>query len=192
MARRAAVAERCGLVQVVRLYWAKAARGGEGARARSAVPVAFEVPAAELVGAAGALCVNATQWGDRNAFAEPFRSDRQRVPLSDGFAVGCVTVLADAEGLLVRYRYEPAVGGAPDRRTFASAGHRESTTRILPVRDGEWVRVCYNGRFSDIDTGDWWYEQVTANVASFAGEPDGRVFLDRKPAQELRSLAELW
>jgi len=51
--------------------------------------------------------------------------------------------------------------------------------------------VRYNGRFSDVDTGEWWYEQVAANVAWFAGEPDGRVFLDREPARELRALAEL-
>ncbi|HEX4611478.1 MAG TPA: hypothetical protein VH092_25010 [Urbifossiella sp.] len=54
------------------------------------------------------------------------------------------------------------------------------------------MRVRYNGRFSGPDTGGWWYEQVTANVAWFAGPPDGRVFLDREPTQELRSLAELW
>ncbi len=191
MTRRTAVAANCGLIQVVRLSWSKAARGGPGARARNAVPAAFEVPA-DLVGAEGVLCVDALHWGDRNTFAEPFWSERSRAPLTAGYAVGCVAVSAEAEGLLVRYRYEPAAGGAPDRRAFNPAGHRESTTRTLPVRDGQWVRVCYNGRFSDIDTGAWWYEQVTANVAWFVGEPNGRVFLDREPAQELRALAELW
>jgi hypothetical protein len=179
-------------VQVVRLDWTKAARGGEGARARTAVPAASEVSAADLIGAGGVLCVDASHWGDRNAFAEPFRSDRRRVPLADGFVVGCVTVSVSAAGLQVGYRYEPATGGAPDRRAFAPAGHRESTTRTLLARDGEWVRVCYNGRFSDFDFGDWYYQQVTVNVAWFAGEPDRRVFLDREPAQELRALAELW
>ena len=192
MTRRAVVASNCGLVQVVRLSWTKAARGGESARARNAVPVAFEVPAADLVGAEGVLCVHGSHWGDGNGFAEPFRSERRRVPLADGFAVGCVTVSADAEGLLVRYRYEPATGGAPDRRPYNPAGHREPTTRVLLVRDGEWVRVCYNGRFSSDDSGGWWYEQVTANVAWFASEPDRKVFLDRDPSQEVRSLADLW
>jgi hypothetical protein len=179
-------------VQVIHLSWTKAARGGEGARARCAVPAAFEVPASELVDVEGVLRVDASHWGDRNCFAAPFRFDRQEVQLSDGFVVGCVTISAWAEGLQVGYRYDPAVGGAPDRRAFAPAGHRESATRTLPVHDGEWVRVCHNGRFSCIDTGNWWYEQVTVNVACFVGEPNGRVFLEQEPTQELRALAELW
>lgn len=192
MTRRAAVSGNCGLIQVVRLSWTKAARGGEGARARSAVPAAFEVPAADLIGAVGVLCVDASHWDERTDFAQPSRSERRRVPLADGFAVGCVTVAAQAEGLLVSYRYEPATGGAPDRRAYNPAGHPEATTRSLLVHDGVWVRVCYNGRFSCRDSGGWWYEQVTANVAWFACEPAGQLFLDRAPTQELRELADLW
>ena len=138
------------------------------------------------------LCVDTSLWHDRNGFAEPDRSDPRQVPLADGFVVGCVRVTPAANGLQTDYRYEPAVGGAPDRRSFAPAGHRESTARSLGVREGGWVRVCYNGRFSGMDAASWWYEQVTVNVAWFAGEPDGRVFIDREPAQEVRSLAELW
>lgn len=191
MARPRVMTARCGLVQVIRLCWTKASRGGKGARARNAVPAAFEVPAAEFAGAEDMFCVDALHWGDGNAFAASFSTRRHQIPLAEGFTFGCVAVTANAEGLQVCYRYDPANGGAPDRRAFAPVGHRESVTRTLLVRDGEWVRVCYNGRFSNFDA-DWWYQQVTVNVAWFAGEPDGRVFLDRKPAQELISLADLW
>jgi hypothetical protein len=54
------------------------------------------------------------------------------------------------------------------------------------------MRVCYNGRFSDADTGRWWYEQVTVNVAGFGGAPSGDVFLRSEPVRELRLLADLW
>lgn len=43
-----------------------------------------------------------------------------------------------------------------------------------------------------MDTGDWSYEQVTVNVAFFSGEPVGTVFLQQKPARELRMLSNLW
>lgn len=193
MARRAAIAMRCGLVQVVRLHWSKAARGGIGARERSTVWSAFEVPAAEIVG--DVLCVDVHDWSDSNAFAEPLSVRRHQVSLAAEFAFGCVTVSAEAARLRVRYRYDQANGGAPDRWFFncgsngASYGEPGPT---LVVRDSEWARVCYNGRFSCIDTGNWWYQQVTVNVAWFDGEPDGRVFLAREPSQELRALAELW
>jgi hypothetical protein len=43
-----------------------------------------------------------------------------------------------------------------------------------------------------MDTGNWWYQQVTVNVAWVTGESNARVFLDRPPFEELRLLAELW
>src|SRR5262249_33425349 len=144
--------------QVVQLEWTNAARGGEGACSRSAIPSAFEVPSTDLLNPEGQLCVDVLRWGERNGFVEPFSTHRQHVLIDNGFRFGCVSMMEQADGVQVRYRYEPNVGGAPDRRTFTPEGHRESRTRTLPVRDGEWVQVCYNGRFSCIDTGNWWYQ----------------------------------
>jgi hypothetical protein len=193
MARRARVNMGSGLVQVVHLQWSKAARGGDGARARNAVPSAFEVPVAVFAGADGLLYVDAFDWGERNAFAEPLSSRRHQVPLADGYSFGCVTIAADNEGLLVRYQYNRGKGGAPDQWFFNSrSGYGESPGRTLHIGDKEWVRVWYNGRFSSEETGNWWYQQVTVNVAWFAGGPEGRVFLDREPTRDLRVVAELW
>lgn len=192
MARRRIAVTSCGLVQVVCLNWTKASRGGEGARARAAVPSAFEMATADLTGVEGMLVVGSARWGEHSTFAEPYSVTRRLVPLADGYSFGCVTVSADDEGLRVCYRYDEAHAGAPNRRSIDPVGHYESFGRTLRIRDGEWVRVCYNGRFSDSDTGNWWYQQVTVNVAWFAGEPDGRVFLDRAPAGDLRDLADLW
>jgi hypothetical protein len=193
MTRRAAAAVRCGLVQAIRLRWTKAARGGEGARARCAVPTAFEVPAVDFVSAEDVLCVDVSQWGDKDTFAEPFSASRKRIALAEGTTFGCVTVSAEANGLRVSYQYNWAHAGAPDR---SFKRHRsddgEAPVRTVLVRDQEWVRVCYNGRFTCIHTGDWWYQQVTVNVAWFAGEPDWRVFLDQEPVREIRELADLW
>jgi hypothetical protein len=193
MARVATAKTGCGLVQVVRVRWTKAARGGDGARARNAVPAAFEVPALAPASTEGLLCVDTFHWDERNGFAEPLSTDRHQVPLVDGFSFGCVGVVADAEGLVVRYQYNRGNSGAPDQWFFNSeSGYGESPGRTLLVRGREWARVCYNGRFSCLETGNWWYQQVTVNVAWFAGAADGRLFLDREPTQELRALAELW
>jgi hypothetical protein len=193
MSRQAAISAPSGLIQVIHLRWTKSARGGSGARARGAVPQALEVPAAELAGIDEKLCVETTHWGDRNAFSEPLSVSRQQVPLAKGFDFGCVSILPNAEGLQVRYQYDRANGGAPDRWFFNNAsGYGESTGRTLTVQDGEWVRVCHNGRFSSPENGEWWYQQVTVNVAWFGGAPNGRIFLDREPDEELRLLADLW
>ncbi|HEV7505265.1 MAG TPA: hypothetical protein VGS07_10170 [Thermoanaerobaculia bacterium] len=193
MARQVAISAPSGLVQVIRLRWTKLARGGPGARARGAVPQASEVPTAALASTEGMLSVEATDWDDRNVFAEPLSVSRQQISVATGFRFGCVGVSPLAEGLQVRYEYDRANVGAPDRWFFSPvSGYGESPGRSLTVRAGEWVRVCHNGRFSSLYNGDWWYQQVTVNVAWFGGEPNGRIFLDREPAQELRMLADLW
>ncbi len=181
-----------GLVQVIHLHWTKASRGGQGARERSAVPLAFEIPADQLLEVDGQLQVEEWRWGERNAFAEPLQVRQRSVAVADGFKSGCVTVAGHAQGLAVRYRWDAAHGGAPDRSFLNPGTGEESTNRDLVVPPGQWVRLCSNGRFSDADTGEWYYEQVTVNVACSAGGLSGRIFVDETPAHDLRLLAELW
>ena len=189
------VADRlpCGLVQVVHVGWEKSARGGRGAGERNSVLAAYEVMEDDLDGIGGHMGVGVSKWSERNAFATPFSSDSQRIAIADGYSFGCVRVSAHADGLRVHYEYGYANGGAPDRSflNWPSASG-ESPGRSIVVRNNQWARVCYNGRFSCIDSGNWWYEQTTVNVAFFDGEPNGRVFLDREPFHELRALADLW
>jgi hypothetical protein len=166
---RATVAEPCGVVQVIHLGWDKSARGGQGARHRNAVPQAFAVPVADLAAASGHLCVGISQWAERNAFAEPFSIRKMRVAVTEEFSFKCVAVSRDLDGLQVRYQYNQADGGAPDRWYLNSSSVCGEPGRLLVVRPGQWVRVCYNGRFSCIDSGAWWYEQTTVNRSVVRG-----------------------
>ena len=191
MTKRHADLLGCGLVQVIRVTWTKASRGGEGARSRNSVPSATEITVADLPDVNGSLCVDVSEWREHNQFVEPYHTYR-KIPFASGFHFGCVTVSATMNGLQVDYQYDPGFVGAPDRRGFAPEGHRAAKPRRFFARDGEWIQVCHNGRFSDIDTGNWWYELVTVNVAFFAGGLDSRVFVTRRPSEELRVLAELW
>jgi hypothetical protein len=112
--------------------------------------------------------------------------------MATGFNFGCVTVSEHADGLLVRFLWDSGHGGAPDRWFFnALTGNAESASRDLVVRDGQWVQVCYNGRFTDICSGNWWYEQVTVNVAWFDAEASGQVFVGADPVRAFRLLADL-
>ena len=176
-----------GLVQVIHLGWDKSARGGPGAQKRSAVPFAFEVQEGHLRDSRGHLLIEVLRWRKDNDFSEPLESRHERAPLADGYRFGCVTVSPHLEGLSVRYRWDWYGGGAPDRRFLDIGGNGD-----LVVRPGEWMRICSNGRFSDADTGSWWYEQTTVNVAAFAGEPSGRIFVDNEPVRDLRLLEDLW
>ena len=191
MARRSSVNAASGLVQVIQLEWSKASRGGEGARARAKVPSAFEVPATSLDDCGGKLCVEVWEWGDGNAFSRPFEVRRLHAPSQTGFNFGCVSVSAADEAIRVHFLYASAIGGAPDRWHLNWPGADGPAGRTLFVRNGAWVRVLYNGRFTDYDTGRWWYQQVTVNVAWFTDTPDGRIFVDQEPNQSLNAHAIL-
>ncbi len=191
MRRHVCVAGACGLVQVVRLEWDKSARGGQGARNRNAVPVVFEVPA-DLLPGAGEVVIIESHWSNDNAFSEPFRNRSRRVSVTEKFGFGCVTFAAELEGLSARYQYDRTYGGAPDRWYLnCASGEGNPPGRVLTARFGSWVRLCYNGRFSDNDNGTWWYEQITVNAAWFDGPPSGQVFVSSEPSQEFRALSEL-
>ena len=116
--------------------------------------------------------------GRAQCLLQPVSVNRQQVAVAKGFDFGCVRVGPHAEGLQVHFQYDSGNVGAPDRWFFnRDSGYGETPGRTLIVREGEWVRVYHNGRF-DHETGDWWYQQVTVNVAWFGGAPDGRIFLD--------------
>jgi len=175
------------LVQVIQISWNKSARGGLGARRRNSVPLAFEVHDGHLRDVRGQLQTQVLFWGMDNDFSEPLESRYERAPLEDGYGFHCVTVSANPEGLAVRYRWDADHGGAPARPFLDVGGNGD-----FLVRPGEWMRVCYNGRFSDADTGTWWYKQTTVNVAAFMGKPSGRVFVGSEPVRDLRLLSDLW
>ena len=193
MARRSTIAEKCGLVQVIRLTWTKQTRGGEDACVRNQVPTVLEVPAGELAGVQESLCAEISHWSEDSPATEPSLVRRERVPLAGGYSFGCVTVSPAADGLAVRFQYDQGNAGAPDRWYFnPKSGYGESPGRTVLVRNGQWVRVRDNGRFSNLHTGNWWYQKVTVNVAWFSGQPDGCVFLKHEPVDEIVSLAHLW
>ena len=174
---------KSALVQVIHLSWDKSARGGQGARDRSAVPQAF--PVDRFWGKDGRIHVEELEWRHVNAFAEPIERRQHDLPIQKGYEFGCVTVSAESEGLSVRFRWDGAHGGAPDREYLNS-------TEDVTLTPGQWARIAYNGRFSDTDNGHWWYEQTSVNVACFGSEPSGRVFVETKPVREMLLFADLW
>jgi hypothetical protein len=190
MARKVSTAVPSGLVQIIHLRWDKLARGGQGACQRNSVPQSLAIPAANLKSSAGQLYIDESYWNEQNDFAEPYSVRRYDNALAEGFNFACVTVATHTEGLAVRFRYDPHNGGLPDRSFLNHAPGDFYAGRVLLVRPSQWVRLHYNGRFSNDYY--WWFEQTTVNVAWFAHEPDGNVFLDREPSQELVSLADLW
>lgn len=182
----------CGIIQIVQWSWTKASRGGRLAEIRNRIPRSVEISADSLDLKPGELNVEIHRWSDTDEFAKCEIVNKSSISWNSTYEYGCVRVTGDEYGSRVEYQYQPTLAGMPDRRAYATGGHREAVTRTYIVRSGEWMQISYNGRFVDMDTALWWYEQATMNVACFEKKPNPKVFLENLPSQRFESLAKLW
>ncbi len=60
----------------------------------------------------------------------------------------------------------------------------------IEVTPNRWAAIEYNGRFSCIDTENWWYEHVVVNVA-VGNSVDANVFTNSDPIEHYCQLAKL-
>jgi hypothetical protein len=71
-------------------------------------------------------------------------------------------------------------------------GNVVPASHTTAIAENEWARARWNGRFTCIDTGTWWYESVTVNVGV---HPDADIprdlFTRSEPVDEYAQLAYL-
>lgn len=176
------------LVQWIAVTWSKAARGGELAGLRSTVPEALPLPPAAFAGHPGQAAVHRVSFAEHNRFASPAQETLEQVPFLTTLVLGCVSLAAGDGMVSLRYTWQ---GGAPARRSPGPSGRLAPLTHTLAIRLGQWARIRYNGRFSDMDTGNWWYERHTFNIG-FLAEVNPQVFIATCPSEEYSQLADLW
>jgi hypothetical protein len=144
------------VIQIVRVSWTKASRGGEGAAARSATPLGLALP-----GALTTASFHQVVFDETDAFTPQSRCLPSE--LLDG------RIRIDAHGAGPVVRVGPLFG-------FTYCGYHPS----VRLRPGRWVRWLQNARWtSAAGHGDWHYTAETVNIAVapvepgvFMGEPD--------------------
>lgn len=101
----------------------------------------------------------------------------------------------------VSFSYDLQINGKPARR-----GHNKDYNNIdsrlygkdilnetaFVLKEGQKGRIMYNGRFTDYDTGQWWYEQTAVNIANISfGNFTSNIFLDSEFDYMYNQLADL-
>lgn len=179
-----------GLVQVTNVTWTKMSRGGDLARVRSAVPVVY--PSEPHPIEEGNLSIIIRNWREHNEFKTPGERQDSHILLTP-FQIGCAEISTSTNSLRLRFHYSQDSCGAPDRSYLNwSADESATTGKTITVHPGEWVQLRYNGRFTDVDSGMWWYEETTINLACVVNTPAKNVFFSQQPKHQLQFLAELW
>ncbi len=168
------------MVQVVRISWSKASRGGHLASLRTAVPNAFSLNSDKLRLCNG-IYTEEQHWSESNHFQRPVKT-KPHCEESDSYTFRCATICRSKEKVSIEWIWNWQTG-APERYP---ARHQWT---ICP---DEWLQLCWNGRFSDHDGGQWTYEEVTLNVAYTFQKPANNFFNDSQPSRRCDHRAQLW
>lgn len=163
------------VVQAICVRWSKESRGGRNATLRNQVPEVFELPEGLKPLHMETLFFHCLFFDESNLFISPYISEVLRHDLPKEFDYSCVQVHPTEVGLRVVYQYNMRCG-APERTPIK---------RDIRLQVGQWGRILYNGRFSDIDDGYWCYEKWTFNIGFFQ-DPIPHVFLN-SPAVKIHS-----
>jgi hypothetical protein len=177
------------IVQHIHIKWTKTARGGHLAERRGAISNEFAVPTPpQTYDRKQHYIVHGVLFGERNEFTEPIGSQTTAPSIDTTFTTTNCTIELKDDSATVIYEWRD---GAPERKVFDKSGTPVPVRKRLQVHPGKWVRVEYNGRFTGLDRGDWWYEHSIINVALVA--PDCLdVFLTSKPYSSFQQLEHLW
>ncbi|MCW3094964.1 MAG: hypothetical protein JWL77_582 [Chthonomonadaceae bacterium] len=167
------------VVQQVHTYWTKAARGGENAVRRNAVPESAKLPV-QRVDRKGLIVMHhrLTYGGD---FSQPYEKIHIN-PTLRPLTIGCVTIHSTDEGAIATFRYDRGCAGAPDR------GWARKTMLLTA---NEWGQFAYNGRFVPAYDGNWWYEKMVVNVGLFEQLTSG-LFTREEPTYRFTAMGDLF
>jgi hypothetical protein len=172
------------LVQTILISWTKASRGGRLAELRSRVPKRLPVRIADD---SAPVVWHAVTYSERNDFVEPFSANTTIHISNNRFGCRNVEVEIREDSAILTYRYQT---GVPARRFFDKSGNYVPPEHSIVVTENRWSSIEYNGRFSCIDTGNWWYEHVIVNVA-VGTSIEANIFATSDPIEQYCQLTKL-
>lgn len=164
------------VIQHISTVWTKKSRGGHAAGRRNAVPTACTLPT-EVFDSPFSL---------HNAIFPEHSDFRQE----DEFKL--FSEIQHLENSILKFfTFDDTI-----KVRFYRDGYNAATPSPLPyvdlfsLRESEWGSFIYNGRYADINTGNWWYEKNVYNIAIIK-HANERLFLTSKPNYKHSELAKL-
>lgn len=163
------------VIQHIQTIWTKASRGGEGARQRNLLPIAMELPHFSRL---GQFYLHHVTFAEHNSFQPQERTDITRTFLELDLKVLALSV---RKSIQVRFHRDSYNAAKPTNYALHAP---------FELEQEQWAQIVYNGRFTDFDTGNWWYEKHAYNIGWFNPLERDR-FVQTKPDTEFIELGIL-
>ena len=170
------------LCQQIIVEYDKSSRGAEGAAARGTLPEAYALPETFWGQKGNCHCV----WLRQNG-TDFFRRDSM-LELS---SIKEMEIVENNDVYEITFTYHSAIGKPV--RTFrhakkpiitGSTDYLHSTLKEIAFtlsRTQSYGRMRFNGRLTDFDTGQWYYESTVVNIIHTEGGFDRDIFVSRQP-----------
>lgn len=173
------------IIQRIHTTWTKASRGGDGAYRRERLPRCLPLP---LECFTADFAIHRVDFSEFDDFRPVGSVAKGRSPSDLGICD--LSLKVDDEGLVVQFIRDPRNAAGANRMDRDDSGNMVHMPHAFSLKDDEWGRLSYNGRYVDSDTGDWSYQQSIYNIGVFANVEVDR-FEATRPAKQFAELAIL-
>jgi hypothetical protein len=173
------------VIQLLHSRWTKSSRGGDGAVARAELPLALPLL---LDSFAAPVTLHTVRFWERDNFVPT--DGVARFDTISGLPIRDLTLQRTADGVSVVHTRDQLNAAIADRLYNDEFGNTVYDIDAFSLVDGEWGQIQYNGRYTCIDSGRWWYEQSVYNIGLFT-DIDATRFTDTDPAHRFVELATL-
>ena len=126
-------------------------------------------------------------YSERNEFVDPVAVRVSAHYENNRFGCRNAEIELHDDIVTLMYRYQ---AGAPARQFYDNTGTCVAPEHAIRIPRNCWASIEYNGRYTCIDTANWWYEHVVVNVA--VGDHIAlNCFVATQPIEHYKQLAHL-
>jgi hypothetical protein len=151
------------IIQSITVAWNKDYRGGKEAEIRNAVPDSYPLPLEACVHSdSNNIIIHEVKRYHHNDFQ--ISDNVQCINASNHKVKGGYLKIGE-EYLEVYFKYSYYDCGKPFLNKY------DETGTLIPLEekafillDDEYGKVVFNGKYTDIDNGNWWYEKKVHNI----------------------------
>ena len=95
-----------------------------------------------------------------------------------------LTIINEENILKIKYYHDPGILGAPTR------DHSCREKSLFEIHNNQWCKLKINGRYTDFDTGQWFYHKTVYNIAC-GDDIHKDIFIGKKPDYIFEDMAKL-
>jgi hypothetical protein len=176
-------------IQSIITSWDKEYRGGEKAAIRNGIPDSFELPIDVFVRPnEDKVFIHEV----RSFWYNDFMTTGKVYPIeSSEVKLQGVLIKTSKENIQVYFKYSVHDCGKPYRSRYDNTGTLTMLEeKAFTLNKNEYGRVVFNGRYTDLDSGNWWYEKKVYNIIDL-DKAKKDIFIRNNPLKVYEQMAVL-